>query len=417
MINLTGLLDSLNFGHVLAVYGNAVFMELAVAITKINWGQVYKISFILFLSLSMTSILFVINDYIFDYFIKRRMKTHHLRITNNGNTSSVFLLRTVEMPASLGIRFRIEDNPMIWVTYVPKKDKDEETAVEESHSVSESAAVQAEPENSLIPDLNDPMGASKKKKKPATVAETIAPVTKKVYDVGKQAGFFASILSNVSSLLPKNLKGISDVQSSLKGFQDQTNQVNVAINTKVSAMDNLTQQVSKLPMADKINNMQTPFSMPDEKQLSKLAADRIGFNQTNSVNEDSEEVDREDMLQNSQFNYEEEVWLKNIGKVDEKGGALIYAQSKVLDPGESMFIDIEIINLSESSAAVSHLYKIEVLQIPQSRLHLTAPSRFINGIVIFEKASMFKRILPQTITIGLMIVFLQIIATVTYLLF
>jgi hypothetical protein len=122
-------------------------------------------------------------------------------------------------------------------------------------------------------------------------------------------------------------------------------------------------------------------------------------------------------LRDKNFVYDEEVWNKNIGKVDELGGSLNFFQSKILNPGESMKIDVEIMNLSESAAAVSHLYKIEVLQIPQTRVPLTAPNHYVNGIVIYEKVAQIERILPQMIVVGLVILSLQIVAAISNLVF
>ena len=82
-----------------------------------------------------------------------------------------------------------------------------------------------------------------------------------------------------------------------------------------------------------------------------------------------------------------------------------------------MKIDVEIMHLSESAAAVSHLYKIEVLQIPQTRLPLTAPNHYVNGIVIYEKVAQIERILPQMIVVGLVILSLQIVAAISNLVF
>ena len=82
-----------------------------------------------------------------------------------------------------------------------------------------------------------------------------------------------------------------------------------------------------------------------------------------------------------------------------------------------MKIDVEIMNLSDSTASVSHLYKIEVVQIPQTRLPLTAPNRYVNGIVIFEKVSQIERLMPQMFILGMVIISIQIIAGISYLLF
>ena len=80
-------------------------------------------------------------------------------------------------------------------------------------------------------------------------------------------------------------------------------------------------------------------------------------------------------------------------------------------------MDIEIANFSENTSAVSHLYKIEILQFPQSNLHLTAPSHYVNGIVIFKKVTRFDRIFPFVLVTGLEILSVQLISLLSKIVF
>ena len=88
----------------------------------VNWIRIIKVCFILVLSMVIAIALFLLNDSLFGYIMKRRTKRHKLTITNNGNTSSVFLLRAVDIPSNLAFRFSANGNPMLKVTYSAKKD-------------------------------------------------------------------------------------------------------------------------------------------------------------------------------------------------------------------------------------------------------------------------------------------------------
>ena len=117
------------------------------------------------------------------------------------------------------------------------------------------------------------------------------------------------------------------------------------------------------------------------------------------------------------FSYDEETWLKNIGKVDENEGAYIFAQTGILKPGESIKIDVELINLSENKQKVSHMYKIEVRQIMISDLNISAPYRYINGIVIFERVSIMERVGPGLIVAGLALLAVHLMILLSVILF
>ena len=381
----------------------------------VDWGRVLRILFILMLTLFLTGLLFFLNELIFERYMNKRIKQHKLTITNNGNTPSIFLLRSVDIPKTLAIRFRVDGRPLIRVTYAPKN-KEEEKAIEPEKATVIDVVEKKETDdhmNSLIPDLNDPLAKGKKVKP----EEAVSTVTNTVNEIGKKAGFFASILSSISSLLPVKIGGIQDAQASLKGIQQQATQVTSTIGTKMNTMSSLGDQLGKLPMADSF----APAAQSAMQNAGKLGCEFVKENlnsgQIISDEQLSSDPTRNNVLSDKNFVYDEEVWNKNIGKVDELGGSLNYFQSKILKPGESMKIGVEIMNLSDSSAAVTHLYKIEVLQIPQTHLTLTAPTRFVNGIVIYEKGSFLNRILPQMIMIGLVIIAIQIIAGASFLIF
>lgn len=384
----------------------------------INWNKVLAVNFVLLVALFLAGVMFLVNDFVFEYYMNRRIKTHRLTVTNNGNTSSLFLLRTVDLPKSLAVRFRVDGMPLIRVSYVPKSEKKEEEKPPEAETETgfEEKTVPEDHMQTLIPDLKDPMSKGKKKVSD-TAEDAVGTVTKSINEVGKKAGFFASILANVSSLLPGVNGDLRDAQASLKGIQQDASQLTSSIGTKVNTAKSLGDQLGRLPMGDKITAAAESMAPDISKIGDQFTADRSGM--ISPITEESADSSNTGTgsLRDKNFVYDEEVWNKNIGKVDELGGSLNFFQSKILNPGESMKIDVEIMNLSESAAAVSHLYKIEVLQIPQTRLPLTAPNHYVNGIVIYEKVAQIERILPQMIVVGLVILSLQIVAAISNLVF
>lgn len=406
----------------LSFFQNSDFVgELFNSISRISvpieWTRVLKVCFILVIALLMAGSLFFVNDWIFERYSNRRIKRHKLTITNHGNTSSIFLLRAVELPKSLAIRFRVNGMPLIRVTYASKEETAKKPAPEKDVTVIDVAPSKDEDKEhmkSLIPDLNDPMELKKKKDALPKPEDAVGVVTKNINDVGKKAGFFASILSNIASLLPVRSSGLQEAQASLKGLQQDATQLTSAIGTKVNTFDSLGDQLGKLSGADKLTaaaKSVTPMvksGIPSAMQ----AAGGMNINESGSMLQVQDES-----LHIKNFIYDEEVWNRNIGKVDELGDSLNFFQSKILAPGESMKVDVELMNLSDSPAAVSHLYKIEVLQIPQSRLTLTVPNRYVNGVVIYEKMSRIERLMPQILILGLVIISIQIIAGISYLIF
>ena len=74
-------------------------------------------------------------------------------------------------------------------------------------------------------------------------------------------------------------------------------------------------------------------------------------------------------------------------------------------------------NISNSSAPISLMYKIEVLQIPQTNLQLAAPKEYVNGIVIYPKISVWSRIIPYAVIIALITISIQLLAGYSHLIF
>ena len=91
--------------------------ELARRLRAIDWETMGKVGSVLIVSMLLVSLLVLINDRIHEASVKRRMKIHHLTIRNDGNSASVYLLHTVDLPKTLAVRFRIDGNPMIWVSF------------------------------------------------------------------------------------------------------------------------------------------------------------------------------------------------------------------------------------------------------------------------------------------------------------
>ncbi len=398
---------------------NAFFL----LIQKINWMSIIKIASVFMLSFLLINLLFIANEKTYDHYSKKKIKTHHLTITNNGNTSSIFLLRTIDMPQNVVLRYRVENLPMVWVTYAPKNDESQQTVQKEV--TNDSAEVDAVQESEdahkkLIPDLNDPLGKSKQQ---VDVGKAVEDTTKTISQIGKKAGFFASVLGNIASLLPKRIGAMDEIQGQLKDFQQSTTQLTAQINTKMNTVNTLSDQMSKMPFADQISAAADSAGVtPDaiKQQASDMAGQFMNSASQENFVEPIKNLGREndnDSFLSKDFVYDESVWEKNIGKVDSMNGSLNFAQSKILEPGESMKVDLELMNLAANPSAVSHVYKIEVRQIMQSRLHFTAPIQYINGIVIFEKVSLADRFLPPFINVALVFGAIEIISFYSYLIF
>ena len=401
----------------------AAINAFIILIQTIDWKSIAKVVSVLMLSFLLINLLFFVNEKTYEHYSKKKIRTHHLTITNNGNTPSIFLLRTIDMPKNVVLRYRVGNLPMVWVTYAPQnvegKLPEQDQAVS-SPSESAEAPDPAEDKNKLIPNLNDPMGKSKSD---ADMGKAVEKSTKAISNAGRKAGFFASLLGNISSLLPKRIGSIDAIQGQLKEFQQSASQLTAQVNTKVNTINTLSDQLSQLPFADQVSAAASSAGVTPDA-IKQQAGDMAGnfLNGTGQGEGDTPiripggESDNGSFL-SKDFVYDESVWEKNIGKVDSMNGSLNFAQSKILEPGESMKVDLELMNLAENPSAVSHVYKIEVRQIMQSRLHFTAPTQYINGIVIFQKVSIADRFLPPLINVALVFGAIEIISLYCYLIF
>lgn len=386
-------------------------LEVNKYLEKIDCIIFIKVASVLIITVCICSALVLANDRLMEVAIKKRVKKHRLTIRNQGNSAAIYLMHTVDLPETLAIRFRMDGNPMIWVSLNPDKQNPERAGGKTNEENEQKPPQNDEDQehdsdsssSALIPNLANPM-------------DSVGTVTKTINEVGKKAGFFASIFSTISSLLPISSPGLKEAQSSLKNIQQQSNEMVGTINTKTNAVNTLGDQLGKLPFANQAGEAAKAAGDNALNELKGAAANDMQQVVRPEINKDDDEND-ENLYLGEKFVYDERVWVKNIGKVDENGGALNYAQSNVLKPGESMKVDIEIMNLSESDAAVSHLYKLEVLQVPQTKLHFSNVRRYVNGIVIFDKISQLERLFPTGLTFVLIFVAIQIIAAYTYLIF
>lgn len=368
---------------------------------SINFVQFAKIALFLGVVTFCSVSLFLINDKVFEIYTARRIKKHHLTITNHGNVPSIFLLRTIDLSKQLAVRFRIGNSPMIWVSLADKSEAEKQEAQKQA----EAPAPLPEAEqtggkgDSLIPNLEKPF------------SDTVNTARKGVGQISRKAGLVSGIITSATNLLPflKNKK-LQQAQESLKGFQQDTSNMIKTVNTKIGNFDTLTNQV---------NSVVKPGMLPMQSSGGASSVPVLkSFHGAAGVSEAMiENPGNDTSFRLKKFIYDEDVWHQNIGKVDENGGSLNYAQSKILKPGESMRIDVELMNLSKSSSPVSLLYKIEILQIPQTKMQLAAPKQQISGIVIYPKISELSRRLPASLMIILIVIVIQLVTGLSHLLF
>ena len=368
-----------------------------------NWSQIIQVGFFLLLSMFLFFMVVFLTNWIFDSYTKNKTRVHHLKIQNKGNTPSIYLLRTIDLPQQLAVRFRSGGNPMIWVSQrdtVAEKEKQRKEAEEKQAA----EMVKKTETQGLIPDLKAPM-----EKEGLSIGNTVKASKNELQEVGKKAGFVASFLANIANLLPIKSPKISQVQAEMKDIQQGTNEAIGTINTKAGSVNSLKSQVESLGIKTQIpedakaminSGMQAEIKdiavqgdrKPDDKSLSSRVA-----------------------LRN--FVYDEDVWHSNLGKVDSMGGSLNYVQSRILNPGEEMDIDIEILNMNEASTTLSLVYKLEVIQVPQTRLPIAAPHEFIRGTVVCPKNSILRRLGPFMLDMLLIIIAVQILALYSHIVF
>ena len=386
---------------------NMLFNSSMRMLSRVNWEAIAKVGFFNLASIALIVMLFMIYDRLFNYFQERRIKRHKLTIRNKGNVPSIFLLRSIDLPKELTVRFRVGESSMILVSQKPEATEEEKQPEEAAQNVpAETQLPETDGSASeLIPNLNKPFDPVK------AISETTEKGMKEVGKIGKKVGLLAGILGTISSLIPWRSPKLNQAQSALKGIQQDANNVIGTVNQKTGNINTLSNQFTSL--------------VPDD--VKKKAADvkkeaAAGLQQGMMMpaaggNADSQAADYQRTFGLKNFSYDEEVWSSNIGKTDANNGSLIYAQSKILKPGESMQVNVELMNLSESNVPITFMYKIEVLQIPQTKLPLAAPRQFISGVVAFPKVSRLTRVLPVGIVVFMLIFAIQMLAGLSYLLF
>lgn len=378
--------------------------ELGAYFAKVDWLMLIKIASLISLVLIQMGVLLLANDAIFEHYTKRRIKTHHLTVRNNGNLPSYYLFRTVDLPKQLAIRFRVGGNPMIWVSERDDSETDDDTEkkVETVKDLEAAAERKESSEEALIPNLKNPGQAV------GSAREAVDSATKTINKAGRKVGLLAGIISSVSNLLPKKVGILNDSQAVLKGVQQEATGVVGTVNSKMGSAETLKNQVGSLVP----QNLQKEAA--ESEVLNKMT---VGGNGSAAADTETKAAKGTGVLNSNRFFYDEEIWHQNIGKKNKEGGALNLVQSKILEPGESMKLDLEILSMSENPGAASYFYKIEAIQMPQSSLPYNPHRQLINGVVTYQKFSQMDQILPLLLIFSLIIVGVLLLAGYSHLIF
>ena len=173
---------------------------------------------------------------------------------------------------------------------------------------------------------------------------------------------------------------------------------------------------ANLAKASNLMNQAGSF-IPDKaaEQVKQGASDAIQA--AGSKTSDESEPALTDFSMAKNFTYDEAVWRKNMTRRDKFGGSMIYAQSELINPGETLDVEVEILNMDESGAPVTLGYGIEITQIPRSKTTFTAPRQTVDGVVTFPKLPLWKMILPTALTVLMVAGSIQIIAALCLALF
>ena len=372
--------------------------QVTYLIRTVNWGVVIRAFFILIVGVILAVWLLSWCDNYMSRLARNRIKRHKLSIVNVGNLPSVYLLRSVSLPDNIAIRFRSNGQPMIWIT---RLDQDDIAAREKAEK--KEAAEDALPEpaaeapanqsssSKLIPDLNNPM-------------KNLKAAEQNVKTKARKASRISTFLSNVTSLFNVKNSVINKAASTLKDAAQTTTQT-------------LTGMDSNLAKASSLMNQAGGF-IPDKaaEQVKQGAADALQSVGAEAPSEADEPALTEFSMAKN-FTYDEAVWRKNMTRRDKFGGSMIYAQSELINPGETLDVEVEILNMDESGAPVTLGYGIEITQIPRSKTTFTAPRQTVDGVVTFPKLPLWKMILPTALTVLMVAGSIQIIAALCLALF
>lgn len=390
---LSSLFKQLDFNDAL----NYILELVSINMKLINWPAIFRVCYFFLIALILLTLVFYVNDRAYANYRKFRIRRHQLTITNEGNTPSIFLLRPIEMPRGISIFFLANDSPMIYVVRRKKEEPKAEAEGKKGKKDKEKADKREQKDvpsgdGGLIPDLKNPMEVKKAAYNEAN-------------KVTRKAGLFASLFSGLSSLLPGKNKALESGAAQFKDVQQGITNTTSAVNSKISSMNQVTSSAQSL----------TKGVVPDD--VKDKAASSVKSGVSEAAQEIQSHSNAQEYIESDLMIYDEKFWRdadkeKRIAELGDN-----YAQSRILKPGESMKIEIELRNLSSSFDQITHMYKIEVLQIPQSKLILSAPRQFINGIVSFPKISVLRQILPAWIVMALIVVVAWILALLSHLIF
>ncbi len=371
--------------------------QVTYLIRTVNWGVVIRAFFILIVGVILAVWLLSWCDNYMSRLARNRIKRHKLSIVNVGNLPSVYLLRSVSLPDNIAIRFRSNGQPMIWITRLDQDDiaarekaEKKEAAEDALPEPAAEAAANQSSSSKLIPDLNNPM-------------KNLKAAEQNVKTKARKASRVSTFLSNVTSLFNVKNSVINKAASTLKDAAQTTTQT-------------LTGMDSNLAKASSLMNQAGGF-IPDKaaEQVKQGAADALQKGSEAPSEADEPALTEFSMAKN--FTYDEAVWRKNMTRRDKFGGSMIYAQSELINPGETLDVEVEILNMDESGAPVTLGYGIEITQIPRSKTTFTAPRQTVDGVVTFPKLPLWKMILPTALTVLMVAGSIQIIAALCLALF
>ncbi len=369
--------------------------QVTYLIRTVNWSVVIRAFFILIVGVVIAVWLLRWCDNYMSRLATYRIKRHKLSIVNAGNLPSVYLLRSVSLPDNIALRFRSNGQPMIWITRLDKDDIEAREKAEKEEAGEDTlpeqtaeAAENQSPSANLIPDLNNPM-------------KNLKAAEMNLKSKARKVSRISTFLSNVTSLFNIKNSVINKAASTLKDAAQTTTQTLTGMDSNLAKASNLMNQAG---------------GFIPEKPADRVEQDAAAENGSEAPS-DENELTITDFSMAKHFTYDEAVWRKNMTRRDKFGGSMIYAQSELIKPGETLDVEVEILNMDESGAPLTLGYGIEITQIPRSKTTFTAPRQTVDGVVTFPKLPLWKMILPTALTVLMVAGSIQIIALLCLALF
>ncbi len=369
--------------------------QVTYLIRAVNWSVVIRAFFILIVGVVIAVWLLRWCDNYMSRLATYRIKRHKLSIVNAGNLPSVYLLRSVSLPDNIALRFRSNGQPMIWITRLDKDDIEAREKAEKEEAGEDTlpeqtaeAAENQSPSANLIPDLNNPL-------------KNLKAAEMNLKSKARKVSRISTFLTNVASLFNIKNSAINKAASTLKDAAQTTTQTLTGMDSNLAKASNLMNQAG---------------GFIPEKPADRVEQDAAAENGSEAPS-DENELTITDFSMAKHFTYDEAVWRKNMTRRDKFGGSMIYAQSELIKPGETLDVEVEILNMDESGAPLTLGYGIEITQIPRSKTTFTAPRQTVDGVVTFPKLPLWKMILPTALTVLMVAGSIQIIALLCLALF